>query len=86
MPKLGFKLLVWTAAISEKYFPHIERLKKIGYDGIEICMGHTEADPANKPRSSFVISAWGSPASRSSAPTRIPSARTKRCAPKPWMS
>ncbi len=45
MPQLGFNLLVWTAAISEKYFPHIERLKKIGYDGIEICMGQTEAEP-----------------------------------------
>jgi D-psicose/D-tagatose/L-ribulose 3-epimerase len=45
MPKLGFNLLVWTAAISDKYFPHIERLKKIGYDGIEICMGQTETQP-----------------------------------------
>lgn len=45
MPKLGFNLLVWTAAISEKYFPHIERLKKIGYDGIEICMGQQETAP-----------------------------------------
>jgi D-psicose/D-tagatose/L-ribulose 3-epimerase len=45
MPKLGFNLLVWTAAISDKYFPHLERLKKIGYDGIEICMGQTETQP-----------------------------------------
>ena len=45
MPQLGFNLLVWTAAISDKYFPHIERLKKIGYDGIEICMGQTETQP-----------------------------------------
>ena len=36
MPKLGFNLLAWTASISDAYFPHIERLKKIGYDGIEI--------------------------------------------------
>lgn len=45
MPQLGFNLLVWTAAISDKFFPHIERLKKIGYDGIEICMGQTETQP-----------------------------------------
>ncbi len=45
MPKLGFNLLVWTAAISEKYFPYIERLKKIGYDGIEICMGQEQTQP-----------------------------------------
>lgn len=45
MPKLGFNLLVWTAAISDKFHPHLERLKKIGYDGVEICMGQTETQP-----------------------------------------
>jgi len=45
MPKLGFNLLVWTASISEQYFPHIERLKKIGYDGIEICLGQQQVEP-----------------------------------------
>ena len=45
MPKLGFNLLAWTASISDAYFPHIERLKKIGYDGIEICMGQQETAP-----------------------------------------
>jgi D-psicose/D-tagatose/L-ribulose 3-epimerase len=44
MPKLGFNLLAWTASISDEFFPHIERLKEIGYDGIEICMG--QQDPA----------------------------------------
>jgi D-psicose/D-tagatose/L-ribulose 3-epimerase len=44
MPKLGFNLLAWTASISDDFFPHIERLKKIGYDGIEICNG--AQDPA----------------------------------------
>ena len=32
---IGFNLLVWTAAISEKMNPIAERLKTIGYDGIE---------------------------------------------------
>jgi D-psicose/D-tagatose/L-ribulose 3-epimerase len=45
MPKLGFNLLVWTASISDDYFLHIERLKKIGYDGIEICMGQEQTAP-----------------------------------------
>src|SRR5687768_14231796 len=45
MPKLGFNLLAWTASISDDFFPHIERLKKIGYDGIEICMGQQESAP-----------------------------------------
>ena len=44
MPKLGFNLLVWTASVSEEHFPIVDRLKKIGYDGIEICNGHQ--DPA----------------------------------------
>lgn len=44
MPKLGFNLLVWTASVSDEYFPIVDRLKKIGYDGIEICNGHQ--DPA----------------------------------------
>jgi D-psicose/D-tagatose/L-ribulose 3-epimerase len=37
-------LLAWTASISDEFYPHIDRLKKIGYDGIEICMG--QQDPA----------------------------------------
>ncbi len=45
MPKFGFNLLAWTASISEAYYPHIERLKKIGYDGIEVCMGNPETAP-----------------------------------------
>ena len=32
---IGFNLLVWTAAISEQMNPIAERLKTIGYDGIE---------------------------------------------------
>ena len=44
MPKLGFNLLVWTASGSDEHFPIVDRLKKIGYDGIEICNGHQ--DPA----------------------------------------
>lgn len=32
---IGFNLLVWTAAISEKMNPIADRLKEIGYDGVE---------------------------------------------------
>lgn len=42
--KFGFNLLNWTAAVSDDHFPIIERLKTIGYDGIEIFTGHE--DPA----------------------------------------
>lgn len=43
-PKFGFNLLVWSATASEALFPHVDRLKKIGYDGVEIAMG--QQDPA----------------------------------------
>lgn len=45
MPKLGFNLLVWSASVTDDLFPHVERLKKIGYDGIEICNGQQESAP-----------------------------------------
>ncbi|GAB2552641.1 sugar phosphate isomerase/epimerase family protein [Spirosoma aerophilum] len=32
---VGFNILVWTAALSEKMNPIADRLKKIGYDGVE---------------------------------------------------
>lgn len=35
MSKIGFNLLAWSAPISEKMHPIAERLKTIGYDGIE---------------------------------------------------
>ena len=34
-PPVGFNLLVWTAAISEAMNPIADRLKTIGYDGVE---------------------------------------------------
>ncbi|MDQ8184635.1 sugar phosphate isomerase/epimerase family protein [Pelagicoccus sp. SDUM812002] len=42
MPKLGFNLLNWTASVTEEHYPHIERLKAIGYDGIEIYNGNAD--------------------------------------------
>ena len=57
MPKLGFNLLAWTASISDDYFPHIERLKKIGYDGIEICMG--QQDPSAYKRTKKLVGDLG---------------------------
>ncbi len=44
MPKLGFNLLNWTAVVTDAHFPIIDRLKAIGYDGIEIFTG--QEDPA----------------------------------------
>ncbi|MDX1637081.1 MAG: sugar phosphate isomerase/epimerase family protein [Balneolaceae bacterium] len=39
MTKVGFDLLAWSAVVSEDLLPTVERLKKIGYDGIEIFLG-----------------------------------------------
>jgi D-psicose/D-tagatose/L-ribulose 3-epimerase len=34
--RIGFNLLLWTSHVSEKHFPIIEKLKKAGYDGVEV--------------------------------------------------
>jgi D-psicose/D-tagatose/L-ribulose 3-epimerase len=39
MNKVGFNVLAWSAAVSEELFPTIERLKNIGYDGVEFYLG-----------------------------------------------
>ncbi len=33
--KIGFNLLVWSSGLPNDFFPITERLKKIGYDGVE---------------------------------------------------
>lgn len=33
--KIGFNLLPWSAVISEKLYPIVEKLKSLGYDGVE---------------------------------------------------
>lgn len=37
--KVGFNLLAWSAKVSEDLFPIAERLKEIGYDGVEVFLG-----------------------------------------------
>ena len=39
MNKIGFNVLAWTAAVSDDVFPIIDRLKGIGYDGVEFYLG-----------------------------------------------
>jgi D-psicose/D-tagatose/L-ribulose 3-epimerase len=34
--KVGFNLLLWTSHVTEQHFPLLPRLKKAGYDGVEI--------------------------------------------------
>jgi len=43
MNKIGFNVLAWTAAVSDDLFPVIDRLKKIGYDGVEFYLGAPDA-------------------------------------------
>lgn len=43
MIKTGFNLLVWNGAIPNEFYTIAERIKKIGYDGIEVFMA--EPDP-----------------------------------------
>ena len=39
MNKIGFNVLAWSAGVSEDLFPIVERLKLIGYDGVEYFVG-----------------------------------------------
>ncbi len=39
MNKIGFNVLAWSAGMSEELFPILDRLKKIGYDGVEFFVG-----------------------------------------------
>jgi len=43
--KVGFNMLLWTTHVTEEHLPLFEKLKKIGYDGIEIPV--FEADTAH---------------------------------------
>ena len=35
MNKIGFNVLAWSAGMSDELLPIMDRLKKIGYDGVE---------------------------------------------------
>lgn len=43
MNKIGFNTLVWSAGMSEDLFPILDRLKEIGYDGVEFFVGDPSA-------------------------------------------
>jgi D-psicose/D-tagatose/L-ribulose 3-epimerase len=42
--KIGFNLLAWSGGIGKDMFPVAERLKKIGYDGIECFMAEQDKE------------------------------------------
>ena len=48
MNKIGFNLLAWSGGIGEDMLPVSERLKKIGYDGIECFMAEQNKDAYKK--------------------------------------
>ena len=45
MNKIGFNVLVWSAVISDKLMPVADRLKNIGYDGVECFLGDSNKTP-----------------------------------------
>jgi D-psicose/D-tagatose/L-ribulose 3-epimerase len=44
MIKIGFNILAWTADVSEKSLPLADRLKQIGYDGVECFIGSPDVN------------------------------------------
>ena len=45
MNKIGFNVLVWSAAMSDELMPVADRLKNIGYDGLECFLGGSDKTP-----------------------------------------
>lgn len=43
MNKIGFNVLAWSAVVSEELLPILDRLKEIGYDGVEFLIGSPDA-------------------------------------------
>ncbi len=43
--KVGLNLLCWTQSVSAKMNPVADRLREMGYDGVEICLGELQARP-----------------------------------------
>jgi len=39
MNKIGFNVLAWSAVMSDEIIPIVDRLKEIGYDGVEFFVG-----------------------------------------------
>ncbi len=39
MNKIGFNVLAWSAGVSDTLIPIVDRLKEIGYDGVEFFIG-----------------------------------------------
>lgn len=44
MNKIGFNVLVWSANISDNLKPIVDKLKMIGYDGVEFLLGSPDQD------------------------------------------
>lgn len=48
MSKIGFDVLAWSAGVSDDLLPVMDRLKKIGYDGVEFYIGSPEVNDYKK--------------------------------------
>jgi D-psicose/D-tagatose/L-ribulose 3-epimerase len=46
--KIGFNLLVWSGGLPEDFLPITERLRKIGYDGVECFMEERDINAYKK--------------------------------------
>ena len=40
--KIGMNLLLWTGHVTEEHYPHLERIKAAGFDGVEIPLFQSE--------------------------------------------
>jgi len=62
--KYGMNLLLWTGELNESLLPTLEKLKAMGYDGVEIPVFNLDLDYAAWGKRFDKISDWNEPASR----------------------
>ena len=55
--KVGMNLLLWTAFVTEEHFPILEKIKKTGYDGVEIPLFDGDAEHYKKMDTHFYVHA-----------------------------
>lgn len=46
--KIGMNMLLWTNHVTEQHYPIIEKIKAIGYDGIELFLGEGDVSHYSK--------------------------------------
>ena len=81
--KFGMNLLLWTDdPTQDSFFPVIQKMKKLGFDGVELPMFHLDIDRWEALGKNLMRSAWNALPSPFVPSTTIPSALIRRYVPR----